>query len=479
MIPFYGRKDELRILKDLLSKKTASLVVVKGRRRIGKSRLIAEFGKSVKQSKFYTFSGLAPSKGISAQMQREDFAKQMQRQLGIPGLDKLNDWGDLFWHLANQAKKGRVLILLDEINWMGSKDPTFLPKLKTAWDLYFKENCKLILILSGSMSTWIEKNIISSSGFLGRISIDMTLRELLLSECNLFWHTNERNISSYEKFKILSVTGGVPRYLEEVHPAWTAEKNIKQLCFQREAILFKEFEKIFNDLFSVRGDAYKIILKLLASKKADLTEICQALQVKRGGTVTKYLENLVTNEYVSQDSTWNLETGKESKLVQYRLKDNYLRFYLKYIEPVKGLIERGNLSTLPGWDSVMGLQFENLVLSNRQELFKNLGIASSEIINENPFFQRKTSSCLGCQIDYMIQTKFNTLFLCEIKFSKEPIKQNVIKEVENKIFRLKRNRRFSIRPVLIHVNGVGNAIEESGFFSSIIDFGEFLDPKNG
>ena len=133
MTPFYGREKELLLLKDLLSKKTASLVVIKGRRRIGKSRLIQEFGSLIKGGSTYFFSGLAPSKNIEAQMQREDFANQVKRQLRIPGLEKLDDWGDLFWHLANQTKQGRILIVFDEINWMGSKDPTFLAKLKTAW----------------------------------------------------------------------------------------------------------------------------------------------------------------------------------------------------------------------------------------------------------------------------------------------------------------------------------------------------------
>ncbi len=113
----------------------------------------------------YVFVSLAPEEKVTAQMQRDDFAKQMQRQFMIPGL-KTDDWGDLFWHLANQVSVGRVCILLDEINWMGDLDPTFLPKLKSAWDLYFKKNAELIIILSDSMSKWIEGNILSSAGIL-------------------------------------------------------------------------------------------------------------------------------------------------------------------------------------------------------------------------------------------------------------------------------------------------------------------------
>ena len=94
---------------------------------------------------------------------------------------------------------------------MGSKDPTFLGKLKTAWDLYFKNNPQLVLILCGSISSWIEENILSSTGFMGRISLDIILEELPLYECNEFWNAEQNRASAFDKLKVLSVMGGVPR----------------------------------------------------------------------------------------------------------------------------------------------------------------------------------------------------------------------------------------------------------------------------
>lgn len=124
---FVGRKRELEELSGLLKKSSASLVVIKGRRRIGKSRLAEEFAKSF--SKSFLFTGVPPEKGVTAQDQRKEFARQMRRY-GIPILNS-DDWGDLFQDLALHCKPGRILIILDEITWMGSEDPTFLPKLKT------------------------------------------------------------------------------------------------------------------------------------------------------------------------------------------------------------------------------------------------------------------------------------------------------------------------------------------------------------
>lgn len=470
MTPFYGREEELGRLTELLKKKTSSLIVVKGRRRIGKSRLILEFSLS-QGLKTYIFTGLPPTKETTTQMQRDYFAQQMEQLLGIKGI-KTDDWANIFWYLSQSTQSGQVLLVLDEINWMGSFDPTFLGKLKSAWDLQFKNNPKLLMILSGSMSSWIDENILSSAGFLGRTSLELTLDELPLAICNLFWRN--KSISFYEKFKILSVTGGVPRYLEEINPDLSAEENIYRLGFCKGGLFVEEFDRIFSDLFSKRSLRYKQIVKYLIKGSATLKTICSAIKLEKGGTMSQYLDDLVETGYVVKDRAWIIKNGKESNLCKFRLKDNYLRFYLKYIEPLRSQIEKNRKVKLPAWTSIMGLQFENLVLNNFDSLQTLLKIDPAEVIYDNPYFQRPNQSQAGCQIDYLIQTKFNTLYVCEIKFSKEPIDVSIIREMKQKIARLNKPKNFSIRPVLIHVNGVKDSVEESDFFSSIVDFSSFM-----
>lgn len=103
---------------------------------------------------------------------------------------------------------------------------------------------------------------------MGRLPLTLTLEELPLSDCNKFWDKNKA-ISSYEKFKILSVTGGIPRYHEEIKPALPAEENIKQLCFDTSGILFNEFNQIFTDLFSEQSHTYKKIVTSLSVSNTD------------------------------------------------------------------------------------------------------------------------------------------------------------------------------------------------------------------
>lgn len=467
---FYGREAELNLLRRYLKKVSASLLVVKGRLCIGKSRLITEF---VRGYKVLSFIGLPPDDRTTAQDQRDYFYQQMKQQLGIEGLSA-EDWADLFWHLAKYVEEGRVILVLDEINWMGSLDNTFLGKLKSAWDQHFKQNDELLFILSGSMSKWIEDNILSSTGFMGRISQEITLRELPLRICVQFWRSHANQVSAYEIFKMLSVTGGVPRYLEEIDPDKSAEENIQLLAFTQGGVLVKEFERIFSDLFTQRSSRYKQIVNFLAKGPANLAQICEAIQMEKGGTVSQYLDDLVETGYLARDKMWNLKTGATSNLARYRLRHNYLRFYLKTIEPNLDKIEKGRLKHALAWHTIMGLQFENLVLNNAEEIHSLLHIDPGEIINDGPYFQRATSTQAGCQIDYLIQTKFSTLYLIEIKFARDSIGKEVIHEVEEKTKRLQRAKNFSIRPVLIHVNGVKSSVLEAGYFAKIIDFAELL-----
>lgn len=477
LINFIGRQEELRNLNKLLKKNSASLVVVQGRRRIGKSRLIEEFAK---KHTFYQFSGIPPTEKTTLQSELNEFAKQLSMQTGLPEI-KADDWSKLFLLLAEKVKKKRVIILFDEITWMGSKDPDFLGKLKNAWDMHFKKNPELILVLCGSISVWIDENILSSTGFLGRISYRLTLEELPLADCNRFWDKAGGNIAPYEKLKVLSVTGGVPRYLEEIKPTLSAEENIKDLCFIKGGALVNEFNEVFSDLFSKRSVTYKKIIKTLSSGSLDIKGICKKLALGQTGFISKCLDDLIKSGFISRDYTWHLKSGESSRLSLFRLSDNYIRFYLKYIDKNQIKIDNNefsfkSLSLLPNWESIMGLQFENLILKNRSYIKACLNIKPDEVVSDNPFFQRKTAQNAGCQIDYLIHSKFGTLYVCEIKFKKQEIGLEIINEMKKKLTNFHYPKGFSCRPVLIHVNGVSEEVVSSGFFSNIIDFGDLLTP---
>src|SRR3989344_7707475 len=126
---FIGRKRELEDLDLLLRKKSASLVVIRGRRRVGKSRLIKEF---VMDKKSWIFAGLPPVPHMTKQRQLNAFSAQVAQNLNMPKIQVL-DWSEHFGFLGNQSKGQKMVIVFDEISWMGSEDQDFLGHLKNAW----------------------------------------------------------------------------------------------------------------------------------------------------------------------------------------------------------------------------------------------------------------------------------------------------------------------------------------------------------
>lgn len=472
---FIGREEEMKTLKRMLGRRSASFVAIRGRRRIGKSRLIAEFAKHFEKKLMFT--GIPPTPGITSQIQRTEFATQMADQ-GLPSFEA-KDWSELFWVLGKEAEKGNVLIVLDEIAWMGSKDPAFLGKLKIAWDRFFEKNPKLVLIVASSIASWIDENILKSTGFFGRVDLTLTLREIAAKHCSKFWGKRASTISPYEKLKILSITGGVPKYLEAIDTKLTAEENIQELCFSEEGLLFKEFDLIFHDLFSRRSKIYKEMIEALAGTRSlAQKELCKKINKANGRKISEYLRDLTEAGFISADFTWDLKTAKLSNLRRYRLSDNYLRFYLKYILPnkqqiIKEKFKKSSLYSTSNWETIMGFQFENLVLNNSWDLFERLYIRPEDYTYDGPYFQTKKKDRKGCQIDYMIQAK-NTLYICEVKFSKNPVGPKVIEEMEEKIKALAIPRNISYRPVLIHVGGVTDEVVYRDYFDKIIDWTELL-----
>lgn len=473
---FVGRSEELSLLKLLEKKSTASLVVIRGRRRIGKSRLVAKFTEG---KKLFSFTGLAPEPGVTAKDQRQMFADRLAEQAGLRGLSTDN-WSDLFFHLARETAKGKVIIFFDEISWMAHKDPTFLPKFKTAWDEQLSQNPNLILIVCGSVSVWIQRNILSATAFVGRISLEILLEELSLKESNELLDRLKFSGSAYEKFQILAVTGGVPWYLEQVISTDTAFSFISRLCFTKGGVLANDFEKIFHDLFNKRSPVYRKLVESLVDQPLEYGELCEKMGYKNSGRFSEYLNNLVLSGFIRRDPLWQVGKGESTKLCRYRLSDNYIRFYLKYIVKNKSKIDAGkmvvsSMSAFSGWETLMGFQFENLMLNHRKILLEALEIPPEDVVADNAFFQRQTQSQQACQIDYLIETKYKTLYVCEIKFSRDLIGSSVIQEVEEKIARLVKPKGVNCIPVLIHVNGVTEGLLEKDYFRRLVDIREMLN----
>ena len=199
-----------------------------------------------------------------------------------------------------------------------------------------------------------------------------------------------------------------------------------------------------------------------------MTELAEALGMEKGGKLSSALGQLCEAGLVALDAGRNPETGAKIRERRYRIKDNYARFYLKYIEPSKDAIDDGSyafvsLSTLEGWETVMGYAFENLIVNNYAELIPALHLGNALIESAAPY---RRMGDAGVQIDLLIQTR-RALYIVEIKRQRE-IGREVECEVEQKVERIGKHEGKSIRTSLVYEGHLAPIVEADDFFDSIV-----------
>jgi hypothetical protein len=417
--------------------------------------------------------GLPPDKNMTNQMQLDNFISALASQTGC-SMDPVPDWLHAFQRLEQQVDDAkRTVVLLDEISWMGGYDPVFPGVLRTAWETFLHRHDQLVLVICGSVSAWIKENILGNTGFTGRFSRDYVLPELSLAECAEFWGEAKDRTSSREILDVLSVTGGVPRYLEEIDPGLDADENVRRMCFMSDGELYKDFDAIFDPMFGTDVELKKKILCELVNGPLSAAELERAFDLERNGRVSKSLKALKEGGFVADDPRLNPETGEQARISRFRLRDNYTRFYLKYVAPRKLQIEMGSygfvsLSALPDWNAVMGLQFENLIVNNAMSLLPFLHVGNVIVESAAPYrnVRKETGTGNGCQIDLLIQTP-RTAYVVEVKRRRE-IGPEVIDEVERKIKRLPLRKGMTPRPVLVYDGELHPAVEATGFFDAVV-----------
>ena len=420
---FIGRKDILEDLESLWRKRTSSLVACRGRRRIGKSTLFREFARRCADV-YIEIEGLPPTeeKEMTNQDEIDHFMESLDLATGC-GFCKVDRWLQAFAALDRQIDDTkRTVVLLDEISWMGKYDPMFPGVLWKAWETMFHRHEHLIVVVCGSVSSWIQKNILGSTGFAGRFSRNYVMPELSLSECVQFWGESATRVSHREIFDVLSITGGVPRYLEEIDPGASADENIRRMCFEKGGELFKDFDSIFSPMLGEGVELKRSVLASLVGGPKSGVELAESLGAGNNGRFSGLLRDLKEGGFIDGDSGKNPATGGESRVSKYRLRDNYVRFYLKYVLPRKSEIDRG--------------------------VFR---YASLDQLPE---------------IDLLVQTAC-TAYVVEIKRMKH-IGSEIEAEVRDKVKRLPLREGMSVRPVLVYEGELAPVVSGRGYFDSII-----------
>ena len=130
------------------------------------------------------------------------------------------------------------------------------------------------------------------------------------------------------------------------------------------------------------------------------------------------------------------------------------------------------MENIVAWESILGLQLENLILGHLPEVVRALGINVGRIDSMSPYYQPATKRRRGCQVDLLIAVG-RSLYVCEVRF-RDRIDGSVIDQVSSKLNRLRIPPGYTVRPVLIHAGAVADSVRDSSFFDQILDLDSLL-----
>ena len=238
---------------------------------------------------------------------------------------------------------------------------------------------------------------------------------------------------------------------------------------------------MFGDVITVQTRLSASVLRTFVDGSKTAAEVAEALKIERGGDITAVIENLSEAGFLAEAGRINPETGRELRERRFRLRDNYARFYLKCVEPNKHVIDDGafafaSLSELEGYDALMGLAFENLVLNNYRLLVPYLHLDGLVITSAGSYLRRAAKELRGrkgCQIGLLIQTR-RAICVVEVKRKRE-IGRDIIDEVDRKVRAIRRPNGVSAKTALVYDGHLSPVASADGYFDAIVPFSTLLN----
>lgn len=327
---FVDRERELAFLEERYASGDAELLIIYGRRRIGKTELLLHFVRDKEHVYF-----------LASQKPYRDNLRELQRMMGDFLGDRLFsriDFGDIDELLIEFSKRvhgKRVVLIIDEFPYLIERYKPVLSLIQRAWDLELSKS-DLMLILCGSSVSSMETEVISyKSPLYGRRTGQWKVSELP------FWSLREffPSYSTEELVKVYGVLGGIPAYLLRFDPEKSFDENVVKRVLSKGAFLYEEAEILLKE--EVREPAnYFAILQAVASGRSRFGEIVNATGLEKS-LVSKYLNVLEKLGMVEREVPVTASRKEALKRGRYSITDNYLAFWFRYVLPNRSYLEAG------------------------------------------------------------------------------------------------------------------------------------------
>ena len=461
-----GRTKEINQLNEALESEQAELIVLYGRRRIGKTFLVEQlYGKQAGYFLHATGIKDAPMKEQLTEFSRQVGDTFYNGASISPQQSWLNSFKELTTAIDNSHPDKKVVLFLDELPWLCTKRSRLIQAIDYYWNRYWKNNPRIKLVVCGSSASWIIKKIINDKGGLhNRLTYQLLLQPLTLTETKEFLEKKAIHLNHHQIVQIYMAIGGVPFYLNQIKKGKSATQLIDQLCFQKNGLLYDEFNKLFSSLFE-DADYYKELIRIIARKKsgASLTEIEQGCaNLSSGGTLTTKLKELEDAAFIKGFMPY----GHKRKGKYFKVIDEYCYFYLQWIEPIKNELSLEdsdsqqwmNITGTAKHYSWQGYAFESLCYKHLTPVRRALDIHQGVTISSWRYLPQKRENKQGAQIDLLFDRKDNVITLCEIKFTEKPfaIDKAYAENIKHKItaYREQTRTKKHISVAFISANGL-------------------------
>lgn len=483
---FIGRKGLLEDLALRFHDDKADLVLIYGRRRVGKSRLIHEFVRDKKNVFFFTgveTSGVeSTSSRNHRQIQIKHFLATLEEtapQIRLRGQD-CSSWEDALGllHSCLPEKDVPCCLIFDEFPWMAGQRLELVRVLFKFWELKWSQRRKFMLIVCGSSVGFLDKHFLRSTQFYGRSTMTIHLPPLTIFEVGRFFGTHR---SFEEALEFYMIFGGIPKYLEQIHVGDSLRRAVNRLCFSSGGIFVDEVSHLLRSSFMRESDKYHQIIKLLTRHDSlNYEDLAVRTKSAKGGSLKHLIQNLVQSDMIERFVP--MDRFSRTNLFRLRLSDEFMRFYYLFMDPHIHLIQE-NKKDKDIYDIIIpqrlyyswkGKTFERIVQKHAFDIAEKAGF-SPVVKNFGSYFLRSKNAP---QIDLIYLRTDKTLTVAEIKYSERPIQLTAALVTQIRAQKDFLSHQFAgkrIEHYLITNNRPTEQLLRSEVFHRVINFFDLLD----
>ena len=418
---FVDREQEMATLQSEYERDGSALVVLYGRRRVGKTTLISEFIKNKKALFFLASEESESQNRLAFQEKAADFLNS-----NLLKNVEVKSWDVLFRAIMDSHFDSKPVIVLDEFQYLGKSNPAFPSVFQRIWEEILKDR-QVMVILCGSLISMMQSQTLAyDSPLYGRRTAQIRLKQIPFAYYHQFFPDKSRK----ELIEMYAVTGGVPKYIELYSQSKDIYSAIEKCVLNRSGYLYDEPYFLLQQEVSEVGSYFSII-KAIAAGNTKLSSIAGVLEVK-STSLTKYLKTLIDLDILEREVPVTEDSPEKSKKGLYKIKDNYLRFWFAFVYPNMSFIESGHGRI------VMDKIRKSLVRNHIAFVYEDICRERMWEINAEgvwPFYFSKLGRYWDSkeEIDIAaIDPDGKNLILGECKYWQEPVGVSVLRELEAK-----------------------------------------------